>query len=420
MFFNLKRNHLTVSLPRRGREFLERSLLLKERRSFRLRAILIAIAATFFGTIALLFLLGWLIIGPQGLTLLEGLAMIDLRFVGDYDRNTVLDSAMNGMIAGTGDRWSYYLNATAYEAQKLRRNNEYVGIGVMVSYEREEGLLITAVNAGGPAEKAGLRPGEIITAVDGTSLAGEARHGGSDLVRGEEGTQISLTLLEEDGSTRTAAVVRKAIEEDPVSWTLLPDGIGYIQVENFYLRSAEQVKEAAETLQSQGATALLFDMRNNGGGYLNELTAMLDTLLPEGPIFRSQSRTGNEQVVQSDSACIPLPMATLVNQDTYSAAELFAAELQEKIGAPIVGVPTSGKGYSQQTYPLFSGGAVSISTHKYFTGEGVSLIGTGLTLDREVPLSDQEAAALWAGTLPYDQDPQLQAALELLHNSSDA
>ena len=386
------------------------------KRNFSLRAIVIAIAATFFGTIALLFCLGWIFIGPQGLTLLEGMALIDTRFVGEYDRDTLLDSAMNGMIAGTGDRWSYYLNAAGYKAQKLRRNNEYVGIGVVISYEREEGMLITAVKAGGPAEAAGLRPGDLITAVDGTALSGDARYEGSDLIRGDRGTQVSLTILGADGTTRTVSVTRKAVEEDPVSWELLPDGTGYIQVDNFYLRSAEQVKQAAQALQQQGATALVFDMRNNGGGYLDELTAMLDTLLPEGPIFRSQSRSGAEQVVQSDSACIPLPMATLVNQDTYSAAELFAAELQEKIGAPIVGVPTSGKGYSQQTYPLFSGGAVSISTHKYFTGEGISLIGTGLTLDQEVALSDQEAAALLAGSLPHDQDPQLQAALTLLRN----
>ena len=107
-------------------------------------------------------------------------------------------------------------------------------------------------------------------------------------------------------------------------------------------------------------------------------------------------------------------MAVLVNQDTYSAAEIFAAELQEKVGGYIVGVPTSGKGYSQQTYPLFNGGAVGLSTNTYYTGEGVSLIGTGVSLDREVALSDEDAALLLAGQLPYDQDEQLQAALELL------
>ena len=154
-------------------------------------------------------------------------------------------------------------------------------------------------------------------------------------------------------------------------------------------------------LQEEGAVALVFDMRNNGGGYLSQLTEMLDFLLPEGPIFISRDRAGNEEVTQSDAACVDLPMAVLVNADTYSAAEFFAAELQEQGVAVIVGEPTSGKGYSQQTFALPHGGAMAISTGAYFTGNGTSLIGTGLTLDAEVYLTGEG-------------DAQLEAALDLL------
>ena len=107
-------------------------------------------------------------------------------------------------------------------------------------------------------------------------------------------------------------------------------------------------------------------------------------------------------------------MATLVNADTYSAAEFFAAQLQESVGAPIVGEKTSGKGYSQQALPLPNGGALNLSTGRYRTGAGVSLIGTGVTLDGEVTLDEEETMALWLGTLPPEEDPQLQKALELL------
>ncbi|MEG1858061.1 MAG: S41 family peptidase, partial [Pseudoflavonifractor sp.] len=146
----------------------------------------------------------------------------------------------------------------------------------------------------------------------------------------------------------------------------------------------------------------------------SELTDMLDFLLPEGPIFRSRSRMGNETVTNSDAACVDLPMAVLVNGNTYSAAEFFAAELREQGVGVIVGERTSGKGYSQQTYALPGGGGMGISTGAYSTGSGVSLIGTGLTLDRELSLTDAQAAQLRAGTLPRGEDPQLQAALELL------
>lgn len=384
-------------------------------RRFRLRALIITGASTLVGTLALVFLLAWLAIGPEGLTLVEGLALINTRFVGPYETSDVVDGAMAGMISALGDRWSYYLDPESYQATQERRRNEYVGMGITVTYEREEGLLIMEVRPDSPAAAAGLAEGEIITAVDGQSLAGKARYERDDLIGGEAGTVLSLTVLGTDGQERTVEVTLATIEEDPVSYTLLEDGTGYIKVDNFYLRSAEQVEAAVADLQAQGATALIFDMRNNGGGYLDELTAMLDYLLPEGPIFRIRDRAGNEQVTESDESCVDLPMATLVNQDTYSAAEIFSAELQEKVGAYIVGVETSGKGYSQQTYPLFNGGAIGISTNTYYTGEGTSLIGTGVTLDREVALSEEDAALLLAGQLPYDQDEQLQAALELLH-----
>ena len=277
-----------------------------------------------------------------------------------------------------------------------------MGIGITVNYANEEGLEILEVAAGGPAEEAGLLPGEVITAVDGTSLAGEARYEGADLIQGEEGTTVTLEVLGADGGTRTVEVTRASIETDPVESRMLEGDVGYVALSNFYDNSAQRLEEAVTALQEEGARALVFDMRDNGGGYLRELTDMLDFLLPEGPIFISRDRAGNEETTYSDASCVELPMAVLVNANTYSAAEFFAAELQEQGVAVIVGEPTSGKGYSQQTFTLAYGGAVNISTAAYCTGSGTSLIGTGLTLDAEVYNTDD-------GT-----DAQLAAALELL------
>lgn len=376
--------------------------------------LLAAVLVTLLVTVLALFLAAWLTIGPEGLTLLEGMALVNTRFVGEYEKEEVLDSAMSGMISGLGDRWSYYLSPERYQAEQERRANSYVGIGVTVDYSSEEGLTIQAVTEGGPAQEAGLTPGEIITAVDGQSIAGDKRYEATELIQGKENTAVILTLLGTDGESREAEVTRRSIETDPVAYEMLENGTGYIRVENFFRRSADQVKAAVEDLQSQGAKALVFDMRNNGGGYLDELIPMLDSLLPEGPIFRTRSRSGTEKIEESDAECVDLPMAVLVNGDTYSAAEIFAAELQEWGAAVVVGTPTSGKGYSQQLYPLFNGGAVGISTAEYFTGEGKSLVGTGLTLDREYHLSQTDEARRQAGGLPLEEDGQLQAALELL------
>lgn len=385
-----------------------------KRKRFSLLAIVATVFLTLFFTLWGVALAAFLTIGPEGLTLLEGLALVNTRFVGEYEISDVVDSAMYGMVEGMGDRWSYYLTPERYAATREQRQNAYTGIGVTVSYESEDGLLLTVVDPDGPAEKAGLKAGEHILAVDGSSLAGEERYNGSSLIRGEAGTTVSLEVRAADGSVRTVEVTRQRLETDPVSYQLLNSGVGYIIVKNFYDRSADGVKAAVDDLAAQGASALVFDMRNNGGGYLSELTDMLDYLLPEGAIFRQQDRSGYESVTDSDAQCVDLPMATLVNQDTYSAAEFFGAELQEWGVGIVVGEATSGKGYSQQTYPLPGGGAMGISTQKYFTGGGVSLIGTGVTLDAELSLSEEDAALLQAGKLPVEEDEQLQTALALL------
>ena len=346
-------------------------------------------------------------LGAGGRSLVEALNLVNTLFVGEYDETEVVDAALEGMVSGLGDRWSYYLTADELAAQNQRRTNQYVGIGVTVSYAREEGLEIQAVTAGGPAEAAGLQEGELITAVDGTSLAGEARYEGANLIQGEEGTSVTLEITGTDGSVRTVEVERASIDTDPVESEMLEGDVGYVRLLNFYDNSAQRLEEAVTALQEQGAQALVFDMRDNGGGYLHELTDMLDFLLPEGPIFISRDRAGNEEITTSDASCVDLPMAVLVNADTYSAAEFFAAELQEQGVAVIVGEPTSGKGYSQQTFTLPHGGAVAISTGAYFTGSGTSLIGTGLTLDAEV-----------YNTVD-GEDAQLAAALELLKNQEN-
>ena len=362
-----------------------------------LAVVLTAAVVLAAGAVVMNHLLG----GAGGRSLLEAWRLINTRFVGEYDGDAVVDGALEGMVAALGDRWSYTLTEEELAAQNQRRTNQYVGIGVTVSYENEAGLEILEVTPGGPAEAAGLRPGEVLTAVDGTSLAGEARYEGAGLIQGEAGTAVTLEVLGTDGDTRTVEVERAGIETDPVESGMLAGDVGYVALANFYDNSAQRLEEAVEALMDQGARALVFDMRDNGGGYLHELTDMLDFLLPEGPVFISRDRAGNESVTTSDASCVDLPMAVLVNANTYSAAEFFAAELQERGAAVVVGEPTSGKGYSQQTFTLPYGGAVNISTGAYFTGSGTSLIGTGLTLDAEVYNTGEE-------------DAQLAAALALL------
>lgn len=344
------------------------------------------------------------VLGRDGIALVQGYLLAKFAFVEtDADLSKAVDGALGGMVEGLGDRWSYYLDPESYESTLEHRANNYVGIGVTVSYEREDGLLVQDVTQDGPAQQAGVVAGDLITQVDGTSVAGDARYEATDLIAGEEGTQVELTILGADGSTRTVTCTRQTLKSDSVSGKLLDNGVGYVRLDNFYAGCADSLQREVESLMDQGATSLVLDVRSNPGGYVSELIAALDYLLPEGPIFVERPRWGKETVYESDASCVDLPMVVMVDANSYSAAELFAAQLRESVQAPIVGEVTSGKGYAQLTFPLINGGGLGLSVSAYCTGSGHSLIGEGITPDVELSLDTS------GGT-----DNQLQAALELL------
>lgn len=346
------------------------------------------------------------LLGGDGLAVMEGYLLSRYAFVEeDADIAGATNQALDAMVAGLGDRWSYYRDAEGYEALRERRANNYVGVGVTVTYDREEGLYVQSVSEGGPADEAGVVPGDIITAVDGTSVAGDAREQGRDLIAGEEGTTVELTLLGADGQRRTAVCTRATLPNPSAAGRMLEGNIGYVRLSNFYSGAAESFRTEVDKLLEQNAKGLIIDLRGDPGGYIAELTDILDYLLPEGEVFRQHARWWFETVVKSDAACVDLPFVTIVNGDTYSAAELLAAELREFSGSPVVGERTCGKGYSQLTFPLPNGGAVGLSTATYCTGSGKSLIGEGITPDVELAPGETE-------------DNQLQAALDLFANNS--
>lgn len=349
-----------------------------------------------------------LLLGKSGMAMVQTCVLARFAFVDTTaDLDKAMDAGLNSFVNGLGDRWSYYLDQERYQQTTARRTNNYVGVGVTVDYTREEGLLVREVTEGGPADKAGVVAGDIITAADGYSLAGDAKEEGTDRIRGEAGTQVVLTLLGEDGSTRDVICVRATLRNSSASGRMLEGNIGYVKLDNFYSGSADSFKKEVDALVEQGAESLIVDVRSDPGGYVAELEKILDYLLPEGPVFTQKARWWVESVYQSDADCVDLPMAAIVNANTYSAAELLAAQLRESVGAPIVGELTSGKGYSQVTFPLMNGGGVGLSTATYCTGSGHSLIGEGIVPDVELSLNE---GAVMGG----EDDNQLQAAIELL------
>ena len=377
----------------------------KRRRLAGWAKIVIAVALTLAASTGM-----WcLLLGRSGLAMVQTYLLARFAFVeADADLDKAVDLGLDAFVQGLGDRWSYYRTQEQYRELRARRANNYVGIGVTVNIkDREEGLLVESVTEGGPADKAGVVPGDVITAAGGVPLAGEARGKGSDYIKGEAGTQVVLTLLREDGGSAEVTCTRATLRSPSASGKLLEGDIGYVKLDNFYSGSADSFQKEVDALVEQGAQALIVDVRSDPGGYVAELEKILDYLLPEGPVFTQKARWWFPSVTQSDADCIDLPMVAMVNKDSYSAAELLAAQLRESVGAPIVGEPTSGKGYSQITFPLLNGGGVGLSTAIYCTGSGCSLIGEGIVPDVELSLSE-------GAVMGEKSDDQLQAAIDLL------
>ena len=373
--------------------------------------VLVAMLATVM-TLGLVYLEGGLV--PTKLEQLEELILE--RFIGEADAEKLEDAAASAMVSATGDRWSYYISASEYESYAEQMANAYVGVGITIlQQEGNIGFLIVDVTPGGPAEEAGLMAEDLLIKVDGTDVREMTADGVRDLVRGKEGTFVEMTVLRQ-GDARTIPVERRKVQTPVASWELLDHGIGLVTIENFDDRCADETIKAIETLLENGAEKLIFDVRNNPGGYAHELVEVLDYLLPEGELFRAVSYDGKENVDYSDADCLEIPMAVLVNGSSYSAAEFFAAAMQDYEAASVLGKQTSGKGYFQTTIHLNDGSAVALSVGKYYTPGGISLADVGVTPDQWIEADAETENAIYYGTLSPEADPYIQAAVKLLKN----
>lgn len=341
--------------------------------------------------------------------------LIQERYIGEADGEAMEDAAAAAMVKATGDRWSYYIPASQYEAHKEQSENAYVGIGITIQQAEDgSGFLIVMVNQNGPAQEAGIQVNDLLIAVEDQDVREMTADQVRELIRGEAGTKVSLTVMRQ-GEHQTLAVERRRIESAVATGQMLTDGIGLVKISNFDERCASESIAAVQKLQQEGAKKIIFDVRNNPGGYAEELVKLLDYLLPEGDLFRSVSYDGTEKVDTSDADCLDMPMAVLINGSSYSTAEFFAAALQEYQAATIVGEPTVGKGVYQTTISLGDGSAVALSTGKYFTPKGNSLTDVGVIPDVRVDVDEETAEKIYYGTLSYADDLQIQAAIQVLN-----
>ena len=293
-------------------------------------------------------------------------------------------------------------------------NSEGQGCGIGVSViSTEDSIRVSLVYDDSPAADAGIQKGDYITGAEGLTVAADGADAVIDAIQGEEGTEVTVSV-QKDGTDETQELtMQRAVVTQKMAWGQMLDGnVGYIRIENFHVGSAGQFSQTLEALIEDGAQSLVIDVRHNGGGRVKEMSEALDPLLPEGTIMALRTKDGDETVYSSDADMIDLPIAVLIDDQSISAAEFFAAALQEYDRATLIGTHTTGKGRAQQTFELSDGSAVNLSVEEYFTPNGNSLADVGIAPDVEVELSEEQQAGFYF--LAPEDDPQLQKAVEIV------
>lgn len=338
--------------------------------------------------------------------------MLDTYYVEDYDKELAEELMYTGLVAGVGDPYTYYLSADSLAEQVEKNSGHFVGIGVEI-YAGDDGyIVVSSVTPGGPAEAAGILAEDKITEVDGESITGKTAADVSALVKGEEGTDVTLTIFREStGEVLEKTVTRQDIQVQTVSWRMMDDNIGYISITNFRENTHNQFKEALDTLEAEGMEKLVLDLRNNTGGLVKSAHEIGEELLPEGIMVYTMDKEGNREDTLCDDVYNDVPMVVLVNGNSASAAEILAGAIKDTGRGELIGTTTFGKGLVQRLFTLPDGSGLNVTIQKYYTPNGTSIHGVGITPDYEVELPEEYAQQT---NIPAEADTQLQKAVEVL------
>lgn len=338
--------------------------------------------------------------------------MLDTYYVEDYDKELAEELMYTGLVAGVGDPYTYYLSADSLAEQVEKNSGHFVGIGVEI-YAGDDGyIVVSSVTPGGPAEAAGILAEDKITEVDGESITGKTAADVSALVKGEEGTDVTLTIFREStGEVLEKTVTRQDIQVQTVSWRMMDDNIGYISITNFRENTHNQFKEALDALEAEGMEKLVLDLRNNIGGLVKSAHEIGEELLPEGIMVYTMDKEGNREDTLCDDVYNDVPMVVLVNGNSASAAEILAGAIQDTGRGELIGTTTFGKGLVQRLFTLPDGSGLNVTIQKYYTPNGTSIHGVGITPDYEVELPEEYAQQT---NIPAEADTQLQKAVEVL------
>ena len=314
-------------------------------------------------------------------------ALIDKYYLyeDEIDTDQLAEGIYSGYTSALGDKYTVYYDEDETKALMESTSGTFSGVGATLTKDADTGYAtIVNVYEDSPAEKAGLKAGDILEKIDDHEVGDEQLDTVVSWIKGEKGTDVKITVLR-DGEELELTATRDTIEVNTVSYEMKENQIGYIKVSEFDTVTYDQFKEALDDLEKQGMQGLIVDLRNNPGGSLDTVTNMLRLLLPEGTIVSTKDKNGKTDEITCDGTHeFKKPMAVLVNQYSASASEIFSGAVQDYGTAKIVGVTTYGKGVVQQLMDLGDGTCLKVTIAEYYTPNGRSINGKGVEPDVEV------------------------------------
>ena len=339
----------------------------------------------------------------ESVRFLRTMNLLKHNYNGEIENHQLFDGAIKGMVEAVGDPYTVYLNQKDYQQLSEMTGGTFGGIGIVFGKRGNDYVVISAL-PDNPGAQAGIKSGDIITAVDDTPTRDMNMEQVANKIRGKQGTEVVLELQDKDGKLRKVRVVRKEIKNPSVGGQLLPDTkIGYIRIAVFNENTGDDFAKKYKELEEQGMQALILDLRGNPGGIFDAGVQVAGMLVPKGPIVSMVDKDGNKYEETSSLEKVKYPLAVLVDHGSASAAEIVAGAIKDTKSGKLFGVKTFGKGSVQSVYRLDGSTAVKITVAKYYTPSGVSIHNVGIEPDVKVELPENATV-----------DVQLQAAKNYL------
>ena len=335
-------------------------------------------------------------------------------YLNDIDEEKAEEGAIEGYVESLGDPYTEYIPKDKMEDYKQNLMGNYVGIGIYMAKNTENNTIVVLTPIKySPAEEAGILPGDIIKEIDGVEYNGDNMDAAANSIKGVEGSTVKLEI-QRGQEIKTFEITRRKITTNPVLAEKLENNIGYLEVSSFDENTADNFKTKYEELKSQGITSLIIDLRNNGGGLVEEALKIADYIVPKDKeLLVTVDKDGKEKVEKSkEDVLIDMPIVVLVNKNSASSTEILAGALKDLKEATIVGTTTYGKGVIQQLLSLRDGSGLKVTVEEYYTPNRTKINGVGIEPDEKVELPDSVENPL---VVERKDDTQLQKAIELLN-----